>query len=80
MRVHSILAMVIVAPLSVASLAAPEARAQTPAVTPAEAPAPASSPAPASRPEGEPGFLTNLWTRSTLLGDAGGLRTKLRRL
>src|SRR6202042_788384 len=23
----------------------------------------------------EPGFLTGIWTRSTLLGDAGGLRT-----
>jgi porin len=25
----------------------------------------------------EPGFLTGIWTRSTLLGDAGGLRTTL---
>lgn len=28
---------------------------------------------------GEPGFMTNLWTRSNLLGDIGGLRTWLAR-
>ena len=84
MRVRSVRTMAIVAPLSLVWLAAQEARAQTPAVTPAETPAQAPSPAPApgtaapaSQPAEEPGFLTNLWTRSTLLGDAGGLRTKL---
>ena len=28
-------------------------------------------------PVDDPGFSTNLWTRSTLLGDTGGFRTKL---
>ncbi len=29
------------------------------------------------QPGSDPGFLTNIWARDTLLGDAGGLRTKL---
>ncbi len=35
------------------------------------------SPSAEGAPTGEPGFMTGLWTRGTLLGDAGGLRTFL---
>jgi porin len=47
---------------------APTGKAQVPTAAPAAAP---------TQPVSDPGFLTGLWTRSTLLGDAGGFRTKL---
>ena len=53
----------LVLPVLAFLLAAPPARAQ--------------SPEPAPAPAADPDFMTNLWTRSTFLGDAGGLRTKL---
>jgi porin len=46
----------------------PAAKAQTPVAVPATAP-----PQTVSNPD----FMTGLWTRSTLLGDIGGLRTQL---
>jgi porin len=49
-------------------LVAPAGRAQTPAAAPATTP---------TKPDSEPNFLTGLWTRSTLLGDVGGIRTEL---
>jgi porin len=50
------------------------ARAQAPTPPNAATPAAGGATPPAT---GEPDFTTNLWTRSTLLGDAGGFRTKL---
>jgi porin len=55
----------------VLSLATIPARAQS---TPVGASAGTAAPAT------EPGFLTNLWTRDTLLGDVGGVRTNLARI
>ncbi len=49
-------------------LFAPTGKAQVPPAAPAATP---------TQPVSDPGFLTGLWTRSTLLGDAGGFRTKL---
>ena len=58
--------------ISVAAAEMPPAAAQT-APSPGE-PRVAPPTAPA---DSEPGFMTNLWTRSNLLGDMGGLRTAL---
>ncbi len=63
--------MALAGPLSILSLAAVPALAQAPPAVGGTQPAAAQPAAP------EPGFIDGLWTRSTLLGDAGGVRTNL---
>jgi porin len=51
-----------------------------PQASDAQEPVPPANPgAPQASTQSEPGFMTNLWTRSNLLGDIGGLRTALGR-
>jgi porin len=61
-------AAALAAALLAAQSVAPPAAAQAPVAVGGAGPQAAAP---------EPGFTTNLWTRSTLLGDAGGFRTKL---
>jgi porin len=53
------------------------ALAATPLAAAAQAPTPTNPAAPSPAPATDPDFMTNLWTRGTLLGDTGGLRPKL---
>jgi porin len=79
--------MVFAVPMLVLVSGVAPARAQTP--TPPNAATPNGATPNGATPNGQtgaapegpaatnPDFMTNLWTRSTLLGDAGGFRTKL---